>query len=171
MKKKVIRSNEIPVNSIIARGFTHIHYCDSYRADLSQHPEETVDGLINKLFRIPGWVVFLMKIRNTLMKPLGLKTDFDFSDRKPRNYYTVGKRAVYFKVIDRNEQEIVMAEKDTHLNFRTSVFVEENSQVRYAWLTTLVHYNNSFGRLYFIPVKPFHRIIIKSLMRKLSDTK
>ena len=33
-------------------------------------------------------------------------------------------------------------------------------------LVTTVHYNYWLGKLYFIPVKPFHKLIIISSLRK-----
>jgi hypothetical protein len=34
-------------------------------------------------------------------------------------------------------------------------------------LTTLVHFNNRFGRFYFALIKPFHRLMVKSLLGRL----
>ena len=59
-----------------------------------------------------------------------------------------------------------MAENDKHLNFRTSVLIDRKEPLSHIYLTTIVKFNNIWGRLYFIPVKPFHRIIIKTLLKK-----
>jgi hypothetical protein len=34
---------------------------------------------------------------------------------------------------------------------------------------TIVHYNNIWGRLYFLPVKPFHKLIIRTMLRIASN--
>jgi hypothetical protein len=61
-----------------------------------------------------------------------------------------------------------MEEDDKHLKFRTSVLIDrEKSEV---YLTTVVKYNNWGGRLYFIPVKPVHRILVKSQFKKKMAT-
>jgi hypothetical protein len=54
---------------------------------------------------------------------------------------------------------------DTHLNFRVSVLIDRGKS--YIYTTTLVHYNNRWGKLYFFFVKPFHRIIVRSIMKRL----
>lgn len=96
---------------------------------------------------------------------MGLKTDTKAEASLP--YYPIGSKAVLFRVTDRNESEIVMDEDDKHLNFKTSVMVERINGFTQVWLTTIVHFNNTLGRLYFWPVKPFHKALIKSRLKKL----
>ena len=86
-------------------------------------------------------------------------------------HYNVGERAVVFHIIDRSESEIVMAEDDKHLYFRTSLFVEKINEksLNNVYLTTLVHFHNFWGRLYFTPVKPFHKLIMKTMLKNLSN--
>jgi hypothetical protein len=57
-----------------------------------------------------------------------------------------------------------MGEDDKHLNFRASILHDKAEGTIY--LTTLVHFNNVWGRLYFLPVKPFHKIIMKTLLTR-----
>ena len=57
-----------------------------------------------------------------------------------------------------------MGEDDKHLNFRTSIMIDKSKST--ISLITLVHFNNVWGKLYFLPVKPFHRLIIRSLLKK-----
>ena len=37
-----------------------------------------------------------------------------------------------------------------------------------AVLTTVVHFNNGLGRAYFFVVRPFHRLIVTSLLRNVA---
>jgi len=39
---------------------------------------------------------------------------------------------------------------------------KNDSSTKIVTVTTLVIYNNWFGRLYFFPVKPFHKLIVQS---------
>jgi len=51
------------------------------------------------------------------------------------------------------------------LNFRVSLLLSEqknNKLNKNITVTTIVMYNNWFGRLYFFPVKPFHKLIVQS---------
>ena len=163
--RSVTKVEIIPENSIILKNFGKVDYCDTYQIRCKTN--DSIDSLTTKLFNspAPAWVVYLLKIRDSIVGIFGLKTA-NKDDIKIANYYPVGSKAGYFTVLDRNDNEIVMGEKDKHLNFRTSVFINRNSTDSEIYLSTAVQFNNIWGRLYFWPVKPFHRLIIKSLLKK-----
>lgn len=161
--KKVFRVHQIPENSIIVNGFGKISYWDTYQIQLRSY-DYSIDKITTDIFKAPQWVDRLMKIRDGVVQVFGLKTSDKNGNIEPS--YSIGSKAGYFTVIDRNENEIVMAENDKHLNFRTSVLVEKSAENSLVYLSTLVQFNNFFGWLYFLPVKPFHRIIIQSLLKK-----
>ena len=161
---KVYKYHVPPEKSLIYKDFGRIDYCDSYQ--IVKSTDETIDNITTEIFRIPKWVDFLMRIRGSLVKLFGLNSG------KKKNitesiYYPIGTKAGYFTVIDRNENEIVMAENDKHLNFRTAVMKKKSELDCSIYLTTIVRFNNIWGKLYFLPVKPFHQIIIKSLLKRL----
>lgn len=165
--RKVIKLDHIPEKSLILSGFGKIDYCDTYKIQIASN-DYSVDTITTDIFRTPKWVENLMKFRDIIVKGFGLKTG-DKNDVSNEPHYSIGSKAVYFTVLDRNENEIVMAENDKHLNFRTSVMVEKNTASSSVYLSTIVQFNNFFGWLYFLPVKPFHRIIIKSLLKKYAN--
>ena len=70
-----------------------------------------------------------------------------------------------FQVFDKNENELILGEDDKHLNFRISLFIDHQSKE--IIITTTVIYNNWFGKLYFLPVKPFHRFIVPSMLKAI----
>ena len=101
---------------------------------------------------MPKWVDGLMKIRHLLVRSFGLKTAKEAEPDK------------IFPVIAQTENEIVMGINDRHLNFRVSVLIDREKS--YIYLTTLVQYNNRFGEAYFLLVKPFHNLIVRSVMKR-----
>lgn len=159
--KRIVKSRETPHKSIIGNGFGKMGYCDSYR--IVKQTDETVDKVITDIFTAPKWVVMLMKLRNRAVKIFGLKTDGN-EDMEKADYYPVGSKAVYFTVTDRNENEIVVGKDDKHLCFRASVLIDKQVE-SFIYLTTAVRFNNIWGKLYFFPVKPFHGIIMKALLK------
>jgi hypothetical protein len=163
--KKLSSPSELEEGTIALNGFEHIDYFDSFVVEISSHPDFTVDEAVTSVFSLPEWVTSLLKLRNIIVKPFGLETDGKTS--KPDAYYSIGSKAIYFTVINRNDSEIVMAEDDKHLNFRTSVLVYKNAAETNIQLTTIVHYNNSLGKVYFFFVKPFHRLIMRSLLSQI----
>ncbi len=148
----VTKLTVIPENSVIANGFDRIDYCDTFR--VIKPTNDSVEKIAAEIFKFPGWVNWLINIRNSIVGIFGLK-----STKEVREGQTT-----YFAVIEQNENEIVMGENDKHLGFRVSVLVDRADS--FIYVTTLVHFNNFWGKVYFLPVKPFHKIILKSLLRR-----
>jgi hypothetical protein len=172
--KKVKFNKKIPNESIIKDAeFQNTNYEDSISIEIDTNKDYTVDYIATLFFSsLPDWVLGLLKFRNIIVKPFGLKMDGTFMLEKIQTdiNYIIGDNAVFFKVIKRNENELVIAENDKHLNFRTSILIEslsENNKLKVSSLT-IVKYNNLFGEIYFLPVKPFHKLIIKTLLKNLS---
>lgn len=157
--------NEIPQRSIISKNFNTIHYCDSYY--IRKQTVDSLDKITTDVFKTPKWADCLMSIRNKIAKVVGLQGGGYKIDTHLSDYYPIGSKAVYFTVIDRNENEIVMAENDKHLHFRVSVMTNQQGHNVIIHLTTIVKFNNALGRLYFLPVKPFHKMICRSLLNRL----
>ena len=149
--KKVIKSDNIPIKSTIANGFGRIDYQDIY--SIAQQTDKTAEEISKELMVMPGWVDVLMKLRNRIVGVFGLKTD--------RN---TPKSETFFTVIENREEEIIMGEDDKHLNFRASI-LKDSSEGTLS-LITVVHYNNVWGKVYFFPVKPFHKIMMRVLLKR-----
>ncbi|MGL1885578.1 MAG: DUF2867 domain-containing protein [Reichenbachiella sp.] len=160
-----IQLTPIPDQSLIKGSYD---YEDAYRVKVTNAPHYSVDFLTYLFFTtVPVWVSMLLHLRNFLVRVFGLRTDFPrTTDVDTSVVYQVGDR-VAFEVTDRSESEIVMAEDDIHLFFKTSVYIEKLADDEcYMYSITVVKYNNLLGKLYFTIVKPFHKIIIKYLLLK-----
>ena len=107
-----------------------------------------------------GGVVFISDENNQVKKYRPGKLNEDLSDI----HYSIGSKSVLFKVIDRNENEIVMGEEHKHLDFRTMIFVERYEGETIIYSATAVKYNKPIGKVYFFFVKPFHRLMIKVIL-------
>jgi len=139
----------IPENSVIASGFGKIDYCDTYR--VVKETNDTAKDIATKIFKQSKWEKWLFSIRDSIVGIFELKTSKEIIKGQ-----TIG----FFPIIEQHENEIVFGENDKHLDVKVSVLIDrENS---FIYLTTIVHFNNFFGRLYFLPVKPFHKILVKS---------
>lgn len=112
----------------------------------------TVDELFEHIFiHQPPFVQKLLAIRDALVKPLGLKTGATFRDR----------------IIERDEEEIIIGSKDKHLSFWVSVYCTQPHRCQQtAAITTVVKYHNFLGKCYFAIIQPFHKLIVGHLFRK-----
>ena len=169
----IIKTN-LPLQSILNYKEKSYDYIDSFQdsfhdKNLSIGPKE-----ICKLFfgTGPQWVDKLFQLRNRIVKIFGLKVSGEIKDRQSlleNVKFLPGEQIGFFKFYDITENEIVMGEDDKHLNFRVSLFLEQDDitdpHLKKLTISTVVNYNNWFGRLYFLPVRPFHQLIVPSMMR------
>jgi len=73
-------------------------------------------------------------------------------------------------VVSSSSVRVVLGFDDTHLNFRIIVDVKAvDETTRRVTATTLVHRNNLFGRVYLAMVMPFHKLIVPTMLARVSD--
>ena len=149
--KKVSKMKSIPKGSDVLDGFNHIDYLDIY--EIEKDTDKSAEEVSKEIMRLPKWVDSLFKLRNTLVRVFGLKVDKQNEGEE-----------TFFTLIKKNDNEIIMGEDDKHLNFRASIMIDKSRNT--ISLITLVHFNNLWGKIYFLPVKPFHKIIMKSLLKR-----
>ena len=112
--------------------------------------------------KMPGWIKRLMDFRNFLVKFIGLKTEMP-EDYKPA--VEVGGYIGFFKIYTIYENEIIMGADDKHLNFRASIYDSKEATFNIK-VSTLVQYNKPMGKVYMFFVKPFHRLVMKSMVKQ-----
>ncbi|MGB9116879.1 DUF2867 domain-containing protein [Bradyrhizobium sp.] len=110
------------------------------------------------LGRQPRWIEALMALRNYLVVPFGLKTPSPIRQASAR---TVG----IFPVLSESPGRLVAGFDDRHLDFRVVVDVAINGDGQRVTATTLVLTHNLLGRTYLAIILPFHRVIVRSMLR------
>ncbi len=137
-----------------------IDFEDSFSTTNHQDNLEDITKLV--FATMPQWVVSLLKFRNVLVKIIGLKSE------KPEDYnedFKIGGYMGFFKIIYITDNEVILGANEDHLNFRA--LVKRNSSERFnVIVTTLVEYNNKTGKMYMSFVKPFHRIVVKNMVKQ-----
>lgn len=152
----------------------HYNYTDSFAIPLHCSNTASTD-LIPAFFQsAPSWVDSLFALRSKIVEQIGLQTGSEHSrDLKPP--YQIGRRIGLFRIIDLNDQEVILGEDDRHLNFRTSLLLTPHHKGSQLIISTAVKTNNILGVVYFAVVKPFHRLIVpimaKAMARRLDGTK
>jgi hypothetical protein len=111
----------------------------------------------------PGqrWIDALMALRNHIVAPLGLKTP------APHSVSAVDTIGV-FPVLSETPDRIVAGFDDKHLDFRVVVDVATEGSRRRVTATTLVLTHNLLGRVYLATILPFHRLIVRSMLRRIA---
>ncbi len=147
-----------PKTSNIKGFISRIDYEDAFAVKLYRTDISIENIYLNVFGHTPRWINKLLELRNKMVKPFGLKTN---SEEMKKENLKVGEKAGIFKIYAIYENEIIAGEDERHLNFRVSVLRDKKMLT----MSTLVQYNNWLGKLYFFIVKPFHKIVVKSMLK------
>ncbi len=112
---------------------------------------------------IPRPVTALLLVRNLAVRALGLMPARDVSRLPERMTLEPGSRLGFFDVLAAGRDEVVLGEDDRHLDYRFLVRVIRDRRTLSA--ETTVAFHGWLGRLYFLPVRPFHALIVPILLR------
>jgi len=167
--------NKIPDFSILKKDEKIFHYVDCFQSqNLTINTDCDVIS-IGRLFLTSGpkWADSLMLIRDKVVGVFGLKTSNQLTAESinPDNFkFKVGEQLDIFKVYKITENEIILGDDDKHLGFRVSLLLDSRNNItgkKTIMITTAVEYKNVFGRIYFLPVRPIHQLIVKDTMREI----
>jgi hypothetical protein len=109
---------------------------------------------------LPVWVRLLLRLRDFLVRPFGLTGARDVQTED----------GPFFPLISQGKDGVVLGLDDRHLDFR--LFMTRGvtgDGLPSLMVTTFVRTHNMGGRLYLAAVKPFHRLIVPTMMRRALD--
>ena len=116
------------------------------------------------VYGAPSWIKRLLELRNIVVKPLGLKPGEDPAPAKS-GQNNVG----LFPVLRQEANHVLLGMNDKHLDFRLLVdVVNESNGRQIITASTIVKTHNALGRFYLTVVKPFHKIIVPTMMARVS---
>jgi hypothetical protein len=167
----MIKVLEVPVPqaSSLLRTLKTVHFSDAYQTKCN--PKLNVQDAYEAIFgHSPQWVRSLLTVRGMVASVLGLKhvADADFS-RAPGENYQVTQRVGLFSVQSNESNELIVGDNDKHLDFRISIYRSSANGVEIVTVSTVVEIHNAVGRLYMLVVKPFHRLIARSMLQKAAN--
>jgi hypothetical protein len=157
----------IPPQSRLHARLAGAYFQDAHCVD-NPYPERPALALwMQTLGRTPAWVDVAMRVRNAIVKRLGLKDLGALSHidpQRPLADYRVGERVGIFTVLHISEDEVVMGDDDKHLDVQVSLLKTAQRKVV---VSTVVHIHNALGRLYMFFVTPAHRIIAPRVLARI----
>jgi hypothetical protein len=165
---RIIQKN-IPKDSIIRTSLDRIDHADAFHCLFQTSDHITIEQVIHAFFAAaPSWMHTLFNIRDAIVKQFGLKTINRKERERMRREFVIqpGASLGLFNVFSNNEREVIMGEDDKHLNFRVSFLLEKRDDQTYElYFMTIVKFHNWLGKIYFLPVKPMHALVVKTMMR------
>lgn len=150
----------LPTGSRIADRFAGADLVDAYAIGLPQGTSHDVETLTRFMLSEQGpGLRLLMGMRDAVVAGFGIKTSRELR----QGSVTDGVARIYiFRVYEITGDEAILGEDDKHLDFRVSVQRRPSDIV----VTTAVHCHNLLGRAYLALITPFHRLVVKSILRR-----
>lgn len=160
----------VPASSALAASVPGAYFHDAWAIAPLDAGATALELFLTVTAGTPGWVNTLMTLRNRVVSMLGLKnlgTLSALDPAKPASAYQIGDRVGIFTLFANTPDEVLLGDKDKHLDVILSVHraVDAASGQVLATVSTVVHVHNWLGRLYMLPVTPMHRIIAPAVLR------
>lgn len=162
-----------PTTGLAARWNLRPDFADAWSVALPRAAAEDPVGLARLFFSsFPGWMQGLLKLRNLLAAPFGLKTGrgIDYLAEIQAFDASPGSRMGLFELRGSSAGELMFGQEDNHLDFRLSLLVDHRNGGPALIAATTVKFNNRLGKYYMALVKPFHRAILKATLNNLAAT-
>lgn len=156
----------IPHGSMVGT-FLPADYLDVYMCSVNGKRDFLPDDIMVHFWtNLSGWVSALFRFRNFLVKRIGLKSSEDESPESIEKCIRSGSPVGFLSVAAKSEDEVVLLMTDKHLDAYLAVYVETPFSVKKVFTITAVHFHNQWGRFYFWVIRPFHRMVVKSMLKR-----
>ncbi|KFF21698.1 hypothetical protein IW22_07100 [Chryseobacterium sp. JM1] len=169
-----IKKTELPAKSVLFGEKSFFDYTDSFRGDVLNGGRNISTEDIGKAFftSTPQWGKKMFDLRNRIVKIFGLKTGKERNEllRPEDLHLEIGEQVGIFTIFDKTDHEIILGENDKHLDFRVSLLYDKakhSTETDSLTISTTVKYHNWMGKLYFLPVRPFHQLIVPVMLKKM----
>ena len=157
----------VPAESEIFRAYESADLADAYSIGIPESSTTSPEQLASFIFSNQApWISWLMKVRDLVLARFGLKTSAQLAKAAPASKV---RRIGFFRIYATTENEIVLGEDDSHLDFRLSVLCTTSNSMpaqRRLTLSTVVRCHNRLGRAYIFVIAPFHRVVVRASLRR-----
>ncbi|MEZ8824480.1 DUF2867 domain-containing protein [Vibrio amylolyticus] len=160
----------IPNDTQLYSSLNTAYFADRFSTVIQYHGQSALAVYSEVAKNTPNWVIKLMALRNWIVSKLGLKhlgQMHEFDHDKPSQDYKPGDPIGIFRVVSNTEREMIVEDRDKHLDVRISFLIEPNGNQATVHATTVVHVNNFLGKIYMFFVGPVHKIIVPSSLKQL----
>jgi len=162
-----VKKSTIPSGSL-TENYLPTDYSDVYALMTYTEKKITPDDIMVSFWTdFPCWINALFKLRNMLVKFVGLKSAENDNVKELEKCIRTGKTYNFASVPAKNGKETVLLLTDKHLDTYMSVHVESKEKHKTISVITLVNFNNRLGRIYFFVIRPFHGAIVKNMLKRM----
>ncbi|MDH2342406.1 MULTISPECIES: DUF2867 domain-containing protein [unclassified Bradyrhizobium] len=149
---------EVDADAVLAGA----QFIDAFRVEIVATTVNAREACTRMVLHGPRWIDALLRLRNILVSPFGLKTS---GEGLPAPGGLIG----LFPVLSETPERLIAGFDDSHLDFRIVVDVAGDNASRQVTSTTLVRTHNLLGRTYLTLIMPFHKLVVRSMMGRIAE--
>lgn len=165
----------IPENSLLYEDHKKADYHDAYAILVSG--KVSIDQVAATFIDLtPDWMNNLSKWKDEVKLNYQLKEKSEIDQTKKRfdqPQFTKGMNAGHFKVIDKNEYEIILGRDKNNLKHLISLMFlpakEDGAPKKHLLYSTSVQVKNWMGKMYLFTVKSFHQEIAPFILKEVAE--
>jgi hypothetical protein len=155
----------IPADSL-TRGLLPADYTDTYACEVDTPfdlpPDEIMIGFWTDSHR---WIRGLFRLRDFLVRFVGLQGSDGMDLKEFRDAILHGGSYKFMSVPAKKPHETVVLMSDKHLDAYLSIHIASEGTRRTVSAITVVHQRIALGRVYFFFIRPFHSLIVRTMLR------
>ncbi len=171
ISRVLTKKTTIPTDSLAGQ-LLPADYTDAYYREVTTEKTLLPDDLMIGFWtstRELWWMVALFRLRNFLVRFVGLKGEEGIEVGAFEKAIREGGTYGFTSVPVKSHHETVMMLTDKHLDAWLSVYVAEEGAQKRVYLITVVKFKQRLGRVYFFFIRPFHALIVKSLLKRATS--
>jgi len=163
-----------PSNSLVAKLVPGAYFHDAWAVPAGDPGLTALGQFLKAAGQTPRWVSACMSLRNRVVSLFGLKNLGGLENlprHKAESDYRPGDRVGIFTLFENTPGEVLLGDKDKHLDVTLSVHLTPQAAdgTSLITLTTVVRVHNLLGRAYMLPVTPMHRLIAPTVLRAVGQ--
>ncbi len=161
-----VKKSIIPLGTMVET-FLPADYMDAYMGRVNKNHSFTPEDIMVRIwtdFSIGVRVLFT--IRNFFVKIARLKTPRKENLEGVEDCIRKGIDFDFLSRVARSKDEVVVLLTDKHLDAYLGIYIESNKGYREVYMITVVHFHNQVGRIYFWIIRPFHKVVVKSMLKR-----
>ncbi|MDD1017047.1 DUF2867 domain-containing protein [Pseudomonas rubra] len=171
-----INACAVPAGSGIYAQLPGADFVDAHQVSVDDGERSALGHFLILMNSMPRWIDNLMVLRNRLVRLCGLKDLGRLSRidlQRDESTYRANERVGIFTLLSNSPDEVLLVDRDKHLDVyialqRRPLGADNRREIV---VSTVVHTHNRLGRLYMLPVAPFHRFIAPIALKGLIHAK
>ncbi len=157
----------VPPQSLVTK-YIPASYTDAFVCDFTSNEPVTADDIQIAFWSdSPKWVNALFVFRDWLVKPFGIQGGSGRVKTDIENCIRSGGQYKFVSIPDKSANETVLCANDKHLKMYFSVQTQATGSQQKVTVSTIVHFHNWLGNVYFYTIYPFHYLVVKAMLQHI----